>query len=236
MSRVLVAASEHFLERTNGIVTDTPLTLACWYKPVSATATGVLLTQSTVDTTQNYFYLYHFSGNAVVAQAADATDAFFAVSSAGTSNGVWTHGCAVFAASNSRSAYINGGSKQTGTDALGTPSAPNRTLLGARYVAPSTKDLFFDGDIAEAAIWNIALSDSEVASLYVSPGVGIYPSDVRPDALVAYWRLLGDDSPEPDDVGSNDLTVTGATQGTHLTMQHLTGGGIVRQMMMHNEG
>jgi len=37
-----------------------------------------------------------------------------------------------------------------------------------------------DGDLAEAAIWNIALSDADVARL----ATGESPLSVRPDALV----------------------------------------------------
>jgi hypothetical protein len=51
-----------------------------------------------------------------------------------------------------------------------------------------------NGRIAEAGIWNVALSDREVAAL----ASGVHPARMRPDALVAYWPLWGDDSPELD--------------------------------------
>lgn len=221
VARTLVAASENFLELASPILTAAPLTLACWYRPVAVNVDYILMLLGAADTTANYFSMYHFSGNNVVAQTGGPSDATFAISSTGTSADVWTHACAVFAGDDLRCAYVNGASK--GSDPTSkVPDGINRTLLGARYVSPGVKNLFLNGDIAEAAIWNAALTDDQVASLVVAPGVGIYPSDVRPESLAAYWRLLGDDSPEPDEIGSNDLTVSGAVQGSHLTMLSLS--------------
>lgn len=66
---------------------------------------------------------------------------------------------------------------------------------------------YFTGQIAHAAIWSVALADTEIAVL----GAGLAPIRVRPASLSAYWSLSGKDSPEIDIVGRNDLTVTNAT-------------------------
>jgi hypothetical protein len=52
------------------------------------------------------------------------------------------------------------------------------------------------------ALWNIALSDADVASL----ALGIHPFLVHPSALVAYWPLMGASSPEPN-LKSNTATM-----------------------------
>lgn len=59
------------------------------------------------------------------------------------------------------------------------------------------------GDVAHVALWNVALTDDEVASL----AAGVSPLRMRRDALIAYWPV-GGQSPEPDVVGGFDLVVT----------------------------
>ena len=69
------------------------------------------------------------------------------------------------------------------------------------------------GDLAEAAVWNVALTDAEVAAL----ARGIHPFLIRPDALVAYWPILGRYSPEIN-LKSNSATM--AIQGTLSQAAH----------------
>ena len=71
------------------------------------------------------------------------------------------------------------------------PAAPNELLIGKR----SNDSQFFGGDIAELAIWNIALSDDDVFALG-DPDNRVSPLLVRPDALVGYWPLVGFAAPE----------------------------------------
>lgn len=211
MARVFTAASSHFLEKAGAVVTAVPLTMACWYKPVATNALYVLMMMGDSAASTDYFYLYQNSNNTVVAQAADASAANFAVTSAGTSAGAWTHACAVFSANDARAAYVNGGSKGTGTDArTPNPIGVINTLFGARY-SGGTKNLFLNGSLAECGIWNAALDDAEVLAL----SKGISPLLVRTTSLVAYWPLIGNFSPEIDLRGRNELTVTGAVQGAH---------------------
>lgn len=67
-------------------------------------------------------------------------------------------------------------------------------------------EVFADGRVAEAAIWNVALTASEVAAL----AKGVSPLQIRPASLQAYWPLIGRQSPEPDWVGGFNLTLTNA--------------------------
>ena len=54
------------------------------------------------------------------------------------------------------------------------------TLLGSN---------FFDGQLAEIAIWADALSDDEIAAMYESRSQALL---VRPEALVCYMSMLDD--------------------------------------------
>ena len=62
------------------------------------------------------------------------------------------------------------------------------------------------GRIAEAAIWNVALTDSEVQAL----ASGVSPLRVRPESLQAYWPLFAVTGNAIDYSGKgNDLTDNG---------------------------
>jgi hypothetical protein len=66
--------------------------------------------------------------------------------------------------------------------------------------------------LAEAAIWNVALSDTEVAAL----AAGYSPKTIQPTALVAYWPLIGDWTPEIELISGQNFTIQGSlTQGAH---------------------
>lgn len=123
-----------------------------------------------------------------------------------TSN-VWEHAAAVFTSDASRAAFLNGGNKGTNSTSA-TPAALDTTRIGVNDFGE-----YMDGDVAEAAIWNVALDDAEIAAL----AKGVCPLLIRPTSLVAYWPLLNSAAPDVDRWNSRyDLTPTNApTMGTH---------------------
>lgn len=75
--------------------------------------------------------------------------------------------------------------------------------LGGRDPA----DIFFNGLMAEFALWNVALTDEEFLSL----GRGVCPLFIRPASLRGYWPLFGLAYPEADlSGGGSNITQTGA--------------------------
>ncbi len=58
------------------------------------------------------------------------------------------------------------------------------------------------GNIAHAAIWNVALTDAEVLEL----ANGIIPTRIRPQSLISYWACNARDSGELDLISRNDMT------------------------------
>jgi len=238
MARTFATEGVDYLENGAAVLTAVPLTISGWVRPASLGTTQVVIVLSEYNSSSNYFGIVIHTDGRPYAQTKDGGGGAFAITaSAALSVGVWSLITAVFASTTSRSIYIEGGSKVTNTDSA-TPTSIDRTLFGGRYNAGAggAPEFVITGDAAEVGIWNVALSDAQVASLYVSAGVGIYPSAVQPSALQAYWKLLGTDSPEPDEIGNaHPFTVHGTSAATHLTMQGL-GGGAVRQMMAQNEG
>ena len=80
----------------------------------------------------------------------------------------------------------------------------NRTTINAWNAGANVG---IAGNIAHVGIWNVALTDGEVAML----ASGLSPQRVRPQSLIAYLPFLGRDSPEIDIVGGKTFTVNGAT-------------------------
>lgn len=110
--------------------------------------------------------------------------------------GQWFHACAVFTSTSSRAAYLNGGSKGTNTTTLSVNNMTTTIHVGATNAF----------DMAESAIWTVALSDAEVLAL----SKGINPRRVRPQNLSQYWPMWGLDTNEVTMVsGGFNLTVLG---------------------------
>lgn len=195
-------------------LTAVPITMACWFNADDATKLQGLMCLSELGTspaTGDFFGLDlrgDVAGDPVRATSysGSAGGNDYASTSSGYSTGTWQHAAAVFATTTSRAAYLNGGSKGTDT-ASNTPSAGalERTVIAAR-ISTSSDYYHFNGRIAEAAIWNVALTDAEILLL----SLGYSPMFVRPASLVAYWPLMGRTSPEQNMVGVNVLTLQNA--------------------------
>ena len=126
-----------------------------------------------------------------------------------TSTGTW-YNLAFTRSGSTLTAYINGSSEATGTDS----QAYTSTALNASF---STYP--FDGKIDELAIWDSALTGSEISTIYnagepidVSSNAGSYTSSAD---LEGWWRM-GDANSGTGDVAdsssnSNTATNNGAT-------------------------
>ena len=88
----------------------------------------------------------------------------------------WQHALAVCPTSNTAAVYLNGGSKATGTH---NPTVPIESLT----LSNTSSSAF---SVAEAAIWNVELDDTDAAIL----AAGVSPLLVRPQNLVYYAPLI----------------------------------------------
>lgn len=68
-----------------------------------------------------------------------------------------------------------------------------------------------DRSLAEVAIWSAVLTTDERAAY----DKGIAPRVINPNALVAYWPLIGQQSPEPELANGISATVTSAGTDVH---------------------
>lgn len=107
---------------------------------------------------------------------------------AGYVTGQWQHGAAVFAANNSRTAYLDGGNSATNTANNTAKPTFNRIGIGIYFNASNVAQSYLNGRLAEVGIWNAALTAAEVASL----AKGITCDKIRPQNLVFYAPLVRD--------------------------------------------
>lgn len=208
MSRDFTASNQR-LEYAGAVVSAYPCTMACWFYSTAITTVQTLMgvVNSGNSAWQRLALFGTVAGDPVRAQTSNG-GAANADTTTGYSANTWHHACGVFTSATSRAAFIDGGSKGTDATSRAFPTIANTRF--ASIDASTTQTMA--GRIAEAAIWNVALTDDEVAAL----AKGICPLLVRPSAIVAYWPLYGAASPEPELVGKQEMTlVNSPAQGEH---------------------
>jgi hypothetical protein len=194
------------LTRASAPVTAVPLTMACWFNP-DLLQDAALCAVESASGNANWFGLFAGLTGIVTASTVQTGTASSAATTATYTTGSLNHCCGVFAATNSRTIYLNGANAVTNT-ATRTPNNIAETVIGARRFG-GILGLYFNGKIAEVGIWNAALTAAEVASL----AKGMTCDKVRPQSLVFYVPLVR----ELQDVRQG-LTITnnnGATVDNH---------------------
>jgi hypothetical protein len=210
MARLFTAASSETLQVDTAAITAYPHTFAAWIRVPSPSTTQVIMGVGDKDATGDYSFIY-LGASAIRAQSSTSAGGAVTASSSGTvSANVWTHAAGVFTANNSRAAFRDGANKGTNTSAR-TPAGLDRTVLGSTIT--SAPGFYFGGDMAEVGIWNVALTDNEIAML----ASGVSPLRVHRSALVRYWPLLqyGGDTPDYSGNGGTltDTNTVGVSTG-----------------------
>jgi hypothetical protein len=209
MSRSFVAASSQYLSASGTPVASPPITVSGWVRPASSAGNKAWLSLGSSTANQRHLLYYSTTGSFFAFSGNGGTFGQSGLSFVG-GVGTWTHLAAVFSATNSRLAYVNGTAGAANTTNVSV--AYDRIYVGAYYTSGALQAGYYhDGDEAEIGVWAAALSADEIAAL----AKGASPLEIRPDSLAAYWPLIGRASPETDWVGGYSLSVTGATQADH---------------------
>lgn len=196
MSRLFDDGSSEYLRRTSSPVSSEPFTLACWFYTDTLAVDQALISVGDEGGTR-YFAVFADSSDVIIATAFDGDSDVAAISTANYTTNTWHHACGVFEGSGDARVYLDGGNK--GTDAsLHDAITTDAFSIGA--TADSTPFGYASGRIAEAAAWDISLTDAEVAIL----AKGYSPLFIKPENLVAYLPLIRDE--DQDRVGGYDLT------------------------------
>ena len=203
MSRLFDDASSEALNIDQAVVTAVPFTVSAWMRTNDLTPEQTVFFLGDSGAINNFLTLGMLdsaNGNVIRFQARSG-GAVNADTSTGASVNTWHHVCGVAAAANDRRVFIDGGSMgANGTNR--TPLGVNRTSIGREGIP--TPVMFFSGNIGHVAVWNVALTDDEVATL----AEGISPLKVRRDSLIYYVPINGQ-SPELEMVGGLDMALIG---------------------------
>ena len=124
----------------------------------------------------------------------------------------WIHICGTADRDGNYTMYVNGTTStygRTGTD-MDNDSTNLDNTGGWSFMAYSTS--YSDGYMTDVAIYNVALSSTHVGEIYNSGSPFDLTTHSQSSALTGYWRFNeGSGSTLADEIGSNDLTIVGAT-------------------------
>ena len=203
--------SEHMTNAT-AVAADEPMTMAIWIKPETAGIDQHVISISHNTTASHYHRIFVTSSDTITFRSRAGEAEKTATTTATITAGQWHHICGTLTAAGSdRNIYLDGANKVTNTVDR-DPSLDYVTIAGLNNGGTQAGS-YFDGLMAEAAFWNVLLTDNEVAAL----GNGVPVLRIRPLSLVAYWPLLAATGNAADYSG-NGKTMTDVN--TVLTGDH----------------
>jgi len=185
-ARSFTAASSLYLERGTALLTAPPFTMACWFLTIGAGVIRSLMSHHTNGSGNNRFTMFGTGTEKLsVTTVNNAGTSASALSVASHRVNAWNSAVGIWASTASRTACLNGVVDTPETTSL-TPNAPNRTSIGRHN---STSPNYMNGQIAWPAIWNVALTEDDVARFHA----GVSPLLIRPENLVNFWDWTGAD-------------------------------------------
>lgn len=170
------------------LVTGYPFSIFCWFRPGAAALTNTLSIVGAGDLGGNTEAAM-WAGGAVAGDPARAfvSDTASSVTSANSDVSMvqdqWQPCLVVFRSDTSRSVFLGNGTMVTdATSKVLTFANFDRFVIGCR---PRSDTLWFSGDIADVALWDLSLERDDWASLKA----GAPPDQIQSQKLVDYWSL-----------------------------------------------
>ncbi|HMC88444.1 MAG TPA: LamG domain-containing protein [Gemmataceae bacterium] len=193
-----------------GAITARPMSMACWFYTGSIAANQCLMFEGDDGFNHEQMMYLNTSQKLVGADRSNS-----ATTTASYTLNAWQHAAVTFGAADTVQIFLNGANKIANAAGAGT-QLNSYFQLGQ---LSNSGIWWMNGRIAEAAVWNVVLTDAEIAAL----ATGVMPYRIRPASLKAYWPLWGLASPEVDLSGlKQNLTLTGTGQGNHATVTPFT--------------
>lgn len=200
MARSFTAGSSQHMANANAIASP-PFSVSLWFNPLATTGiTRGLFKIGVGNNNNNFWGLFIDATEHLVARSRTSTQADS--TSAGTVNAsAWNHCVGLYGSSTNRQCYLNGTAATADTTSK-APAGADATEIGRLGAGIN----YATGYIAEVGVWSGTLTAADIAQL----NHGFSPRLVRPDILVAFWPLMGRNSPEIDQWGKFDMTLTNA--------------------------
>ena len=182
---------------SDAVVTAAPLTMFAWFNPSEipsndwATIMAIMREPPSFGGYEYFALMLSGLVSGTKVEAARRTVSNFfqrskAQSASSYSLDTWQSAAAVFASATSAKAYLNGVPGTEDTTSI-IPLVLEQTYIGAQTTVYTTDHVYAynNGCLAYCAIWDIALTDAEIASLHS----GTLPSAVQASHLVYYVPL-----------------------------------------------
>ena len=169
--------------------------VSCWFKTTQNVSGAVDLVINGGFSTGGKGYILYLDASEKVGFYLDdnVSPTTPAQSSGSVADGNWKHVVGV-RESGSIKLYLNGSLVSTQTDSTGNIDSTDNLIIGAGTNASSGAiGNFFDGLIDEVAIWNTALTSTQVQSIYDATGTNLTKdlTTVSGSNLI-YWNRMGD--------------------------------------------
>lgn len=181
--------TDDYMEAALGANYDVPKTLACWFNSdlTNSRRTLITLASGGVGSLESPGLTLAVDSTAVIRATTSATGGSnAAVTTATYSLQTWHHAAARFSGAASRFAYLDGVAGTENTTSRATGGALDTMIVGRGPGGTHNPSQPFNGRIAEAAVWDVALDTAEIAAL----AKGYKPSQIRPDKLLWYLPLV----------------------------------------------
>lgn len=162
-------------------LTAAPITFSCWVRPLTTLSGDRALIELTAGSTGHVFLFYAAGG---LLSFFVNTSTFTQIQGGNISLDTWHHCVAIEASTTSRFIYLNG--TQTATGGVSKEPLGITELNIAADKRNNTLGLYMPGQIADAGVWNVALTAAEIASL----AKGVTCNRVRPQSLKFYAPLV----------------------------------------------
>jgi hypothetical protein len=202
MSRQFDWSSSQYLQG-GAPITAYPFTMSIWYY-YTTVRTQALIALTDESDTDDTFVLYISNADNVYYYV--QRNSWTQTAIINTSANTWHHACAI-ETSNVSHSIIHDGDVSNKKTATGNITPINIDIVRIGY---EQSPIYFDGRLAEPAIWNTALSNDEVVSL----SLGYSPFLIRPQNLIFYPPLIRDD--DKDLIEGLSLSAIGSpTVGEH---------------------
>jgi hypothetical protein len=192
MARAFDDGASQYLAEDGTPVDSEPLSMGCWFNSDDLTAHQVLMAVYRHVGGNNNYYHHRLmlrgasAGDPVAAVTQGDTVGFsWAATTTGYSANTWHYALGVWAATDDRRAYIDGGSK--GTDAVDKSLSQLPTAISVGRISNNDDTLptqYMSGFIADPVIWNVALTDRDAEAL-----LHVLPWEIRPSNIVDFLPL-----------------------------------------------
>ena len=216
MSRVFDGTNDYSNAPIGSMPTSVPLTISAWVKLTSGwTGYGTIVKVGDFDNYKDFFRIQARNTGSTTRFEASSHHGSMKTAQHGSTitDGQWYHVCGVFTSTTSRQIYVNGvaGTENTATSEPDAADFSHISVGASKVSGSADTTAYLKGEVSEVAVWNVALSTSEIDSLKNGASAMI----VRDDGLKAYYPVDGmyggSTESDIDYMGGDSLSPSGST-------------------------